>query len=666
MSFLVYSSSPGFRLPVPRLAPEQLNLGPFVEDEVVGGRLNSLRVPKGDHDLATSIIKVPVDQLPEAVVFIWDGSGAHRPRNLVIFPCPKVLLVASLGPGAKLLSSLVDYIASEKFDRVVAVSGRSQYQLLQAMGIRNLFWFPGLLFPHGDEVVRSAQKQAKEERIAMVGSIERSSSRRQRLGGLLADAAMPLDLEQPGPLDILGFCAKSLITFDALGQGGLTLRIFKAVASGSMVLSERLLAKEQHPLWREGAEWVTFGSPDELLERARYFIGDPPEARRIGERGARWFMEHFNEKRRMAAFQDLVFNGRSLPEFKVPGMAQSANVSWDRRRLEGVLSVRDEVRAAHVAQEAVQVVSDRTLSQDFERLLSSMPRVTVLGAGPEEAEKLAAGAFLLVTSRTTKLSSAVSATHAVWIWDALPEDFAALQGPFSAAGFQAPYAGVCYFRKPAPRRDAPDPLGELARIHLQNGEGAKALEAAMKALAQGSAEAHFVAAEIALERGDGELFTDLLKRARSISPEDPRCALLELHSVRSRRNARETERLLALGWKSAGDHDAPVAMSCARAALKLEPSLVDAHHLGACSALQLRVRGDWKVHGKALQSLQTACELSRGRPDLWHDLAVALRVAGGTVTKAVPAYREALRLDPESATDWFGLGEVLLALDRAD
>ena len=469
MCYLFYSGAPVQVVPIPRLAAEQVNCGPYLHETWVGCRVLALRVPMGVFDLAPTIARMPIDQVPEAVVVLANSTETQRPRNLGFLPSPKVLLVGSSVQTGKQLGSLVDYIASERFDRVVVTCGKHQYTLLHAAGVKNLFWFPALLFPHGDEAVRAARQQKRQDRIAMVGSIDRRRSRRLTLAGLMARERLPLCLQAADPMDVLGFYGSSLIAFDADGQDDSTLRTFSALASGTMLLSERTSAQGSHDLWREDQEWVTYGSPDELIERAKYFVDDPWKARRIGERGACWFTEHFSEKRRRVAFEGIVFSGKIVPEFKVFGPA-AVSIPWDAHRASSTFAVYHEVRALHCAQETVRIACDETLPLDIERVFCAMKRVQLLRVegGKVSSES---DADLHVVTRTRNFSSVAFTAKRLWIWDALPGDLAAVHNAFVGAGYRVPVPNVCFFvRQAAEANVEADPLAEQARLYLDEGD----------------------------------------------------------------------------------------------------------------------------------------------------------------------------------------------------
>ena len=79
-----------------------------------------------------------------------------------------------------------------------------------------------------------------------------------------------------------------------------------------------------------------------------------------------------------------------------------------------------------------------------------------------------------------------------------------------------------------------------------------------------------------------------------------------------------------------------------------------------------RYSGAWMMHGQSLNSLKEAVRLAPNCLEYRFRLALALRKAGGTLAESVPAFRQALQLDPDDAVAWCGLGEAELGLGRPE
>ncbi len=377
MRILFSTGSAAHYMAPPRLAAEQINCGPDFEDELVADRVLSLKTPTREYDLASVLARLPLQQMPEAVVCLVDASWRNLPRNLKVLPCPKVLLVADTHHMDRPLTGMIDYIAADKFDQVVVLYDRHHLEILRAAGVPNLHWFPGLTFPHGDAAVRAARDPVRQARLALVGQAGKFHPRRLRLAGALAARQLPLELKALPQREALDFYGSSLITLNASLNGDLNLRVFEAMAAGALLLTDRLSPESGlETLWRDGRELVLYDNADELAERARHWLDHPDEARAIGAAGARWFDENFNEKRRQAAFADLVLHGRSPSQFRVPGEKKNAPLfGGDARRLRRVLPVYEEAQRIHSARETLRIVLDAGVPADFERIFRTLPRV---------------------------------------------------------------------------------------------------------------------------------------------------------------------------------------------------------------------------------------------------------------------------------------------------
>jgi hypothetical protein len=204
MRILFCSGSPRHYMAPPRLAEEQVNCGPFFRDEELAGKVLSLRTPTGEFDLAKTAARLPAEQRPDAVVCLVDSSRICVPRNIAGIPGPKLLLVADTHHLKRPILGMLDYIASQKFDRVIFLYTRHHLGLFQAAGVRNLFWFPGLTFPHGDAAVAAARIPSRARHVAMVGQHGALHERRLRLVGLLAGRKVPLRIAHLPQAEALG------------------------------------------------------------------------------------------------------------------------------------------------------------------------------------------------------------------------------------------------------------------------------------------------------------------------------------------------------------------------------------------------------------------------------------------------------------------------------
>ena len=601
----------------PRLGDEQINCGPWFNDEQVAGRWISRTTPFGDYDVAALAATLPADQQPDVVVCHVDCGFCLRPRNLHVFAGPKVLLAADSHWGDHAVSAMVRYATSEPFDRTILLYDRHHADIYRAAGVRNLHWIPGLTFTHPDARIESAVTGARGRHLALVGKTG-YHFRRQRLFAGLISAGLPLAWRELPQREVPGFYGSSLIGLNVAMNGDLNLRVFETIAGGAMLLTDRLApASGLDELLAEGREKVSYDHADHLVELARHYLAHPEEAEAIGRAGRQWFQNHFGETRRRDAFRELVFDGRERPEFALPP-PPVARVFLSPAKLEEALVAYDFINERHRHQETVAVRIDGQ-NTEFAAWLRTLPRV--------------------------QLADAATPTSA---------SFAPVPGaPGVTVAIAYPVTGAA----------SPSP----ARARLDTGDVGGALPLAQAALKTDprSLDNLLVLAEIAREGGNLPLAQKVLANARQIAPDAPGPVLLAW-SFQNQRWPRQPQRLLAAAWRAFERLDLGSAGKLATLALQLTPDTASAHFLlGQMHARQLAQASsslDREAHATArLQHLVRAHELA---PEL-ADYACALGLASrdsGQIKQAVLAYRRALALDPTLTAASLGLGEACLEL----
>ena len=187
---------------------------------------------------------------------------------------------------AKPLIGMVNYMAAQRFDRVVVLYTRHHLELFRAAGIRNLL----VSLPHllawrrggpggGAPVPRTA-------RLALVGQTANLAPAAAAAGGGAGGGRLPIELKAMSQADGLEFYGSSLIGFNASPNADLNLRAFEVMAErGDAADRPARAGGGPGGLWREGRELVTYGDAGELVERARHYLARPDEARAIGAAG---------------------------------------------------------------------------------------------------------------------------------------------------------------------------------------------------------------------------------------------------------------------------------------------------------------------------------------------------------------------------------------------
>lgn len=432
MRILFLTSSSGTYMAPPRLGSSQINAGPDWPDETApDGRVVSLRTPVGEYDLAAVLERIPLGQRPDAVVALVDSSWRNRPLNVRAFAGPKALLVADTHHLKSPLIGMITYMASESFDRFVLLYDRHHAEIFRSAGLENLFWLPGLTFPHTDAVVRAARQRRRSRGITFVGQAGVMHSRRQRLLSALEAAGLPVACHAVNQRAALELYGASLVGFNASLNGDLNLRVLEILASGAALLTDRLApASGFDQLWRDGEQLTTYGNADELVESATRLLADPSGTAAVGAAGADWFDRHWGEVRRRELFTEVLLHGRSAPEFELSPRGRAVFFPGDTDRLLQATMVYEGLQELHRQQEDVRVALGEGVPSEAAALCATLPRITV---GPPAAM---ASPDMLVFSRTAPDVVADTAADRLWCADALPQDFGVLAEALTPAGYQ--------------------------------------------------------------------------------------------------------------------------------------------------------------------------------------------------------------------------------------
>jgi hypothetical protein len=463
MRTLLLTGSPARYMAPPQLGDEQIVAGPdWTDAQTPEGKWLSLRTPVGEYDLSAILARIPLDQQPDAVVSLVDASWRNQPRNLASFRGPKALLVADTHHLTSPLIGMFKYAATEPYDRIVFLYDRHHLAFFQSAGFRNLYWFPGLTFPHDDATVRAARARKREKRIAFVGQAGKFHPQRSRLLAALNARDLPVDQRPLPQRAALDFYGSSLIGFNASLNGDLNLRVFETMAAGAALLTDRLApASGLLELFDHGRELLTYSSAEELAERAAHALAHPKETAAIGAAGAAWFDTHFNAARRRAAFQELLFNGTPVAEFAGPARPDPrVYFSGDTTQLLQTMMVYEGVQELHRTEEKVRVVLTPGVPEDIAEACATLPRVEVSCGDIHTPADIA-----IFTRDDDIVPSAVQAPR-VWCCDALPEERSVLNDYFAPVGFTPVSDDVAVLCRIAPVMSAtPEPTGETLSPH---------------------------------------------------------------------------------------------------------------------------------------------------------------------------------------------------------
>ncbi|MBC7368197.1 MAG: glycosyltransferase [Undibacterium sp.] len=654
MRILFVTGSSARYMAPPRLAAEQVNCGPDWPDRDIGGYVLSLATPAGDIDLAAIAAKLPGEQHPDAVVCLVDSSWRCTPRNLRAFSCPKILLMADTHHLRGPLTGMIRYAQSEPFDRVVILYNRHHADILREAGLTKLAWFPGLTFPHGDALVAAAREAERTARVAFVGQTGIRHPRRINLLSQLGAGGLPLASKEASQREALSFYGSSLVGFNASLNGDLNLRVFEVLASGAMLLTDKLAAASGlADLFPSGRELVTYGSPAELLAHATHALAHPEETLAIGAAGARWFDTHFNESARQRAFAELVFDGTEQPQFALQPQAPVAVrlTATDSSRHLLLTTGYEAVQELHRNLDQVAVALDESVPEEFARMCATLPRVVVTRGLPARGTRT----DFLAVGRAHFGSALLAGAVQVWFWEATEADRTTLARRCASMGL-VPVAGAIPGIFSRLQINSHKNRGALALTMLGRGDYGQALAHAQAELAANprSVDASLVVFELAREMGKDAVARERLAQLQKLAPHHPRLRELSQGVPSPAPRSQRAARLSRFSRAHLDQKNGKEAVFAAQEALGLDAQSAEAYFVIGV----VKIGGGAPVEGVAFLGLATRFEPENA--EYWFELGSALRGAG-RLPDALGAFLHAVSLSPENVETHLALGEAALA-----
>ncbi len=306
-------------LPLPKVAyrdpmfsPREIICGPDAQRCVEDGRVLSLRTPAGFHDAGDILGLLPAAQQPDMLVVKADASRRNLPRNLRAFDCPKILLVGDTHLQKAPLQHVIRYAQSEPFDFIVFDRTRHHAQWFARAGLRNLHWLPALEFRYVPRNLRLSPTHP----LTFVGQAGGVQPWERAVLTHVRRAGLPLEELQGTLCQTADWYADSQVTLNVSQNGDLNLRVFEALGAGGFLLTDDLPdSTGLRSLFEPGKHLDVWSSPDELVEKIRFYMAHPAEAARIRGEGRAEILRSHHPATKIRELLDLVFSHESNPRY---------------------------------------------------------------------------------------------------------------------------------------------------------------------------------------------------------------------------------------------------------------------------------------------------------------------------------------------------------------
>jgi hypothetical protein len=168
------------------------------------------------------------------------------------------------------LAQFFDYVFIAQRDYV------TQFQQVNP----NTFWLPLAC----DTEIHKRDQTEKVYEVGFVGHWQRPPDRLKLLNLLSRDFMMNDFRRYFRPEEMARVYTRSKIVFNKPVNGDLNMRVFEAMACGSLLVTQRI-QNGQEELFHEGKHLVTYNSDEEAVDAVRYYLDHSEERERIAEQG---------------------------------------------------------------------------------------------------------------------------------------------------------------------------------------------------------------------------------------------------------------------------------------------------------------------------------------------------------------------------------------------
>lgn len=340
------------------------------------GRVIGLKTPAVSHDAAEIKRRIPQEQQPDLVIVRADATLRGLPRNLGVFRCPKVLLVGDTHYLGSPLRGVIGYALSEPFGHIVLERTRHHAHWFARAGLRGVHWLPavGIGFPYGPT------RRTRSRPLTFAGGTGHAHARLQAVLTAVRRAGLPLETPQCTTADAACCLAESELTLNVSLNGEIAPRVYEALASGALLLTDDLPEESGlRLLFQPGRHLDVWRSTDELVDKIRHHLSHSTEADRIRREGCAEVYRSHSPRTKARELLDLVFSGVCNPRYDL-GSDELLARSLAPTRVEperiAHLAQYEWIQEVHRLGPAVAVYCSADVAREL-REQAGLPRLTV-------------------------------------------------------------------------------------------------------------------------------------------------------------------------------------------------------------------------------------------------------------------------------------------------
>ena len=270
-----------------------------------------IKTRRGRVDIGEILKRLPDGWKPDLFICVDSGLGFLLTGKDKL-NCPTACLIGDTHTGQK--GWRVCYAG--EFNYVFIMFNRQHIPHFEAAGCANVSWLPAACAPE----IHGKVSAAKAYDIGFVGQTHRQwHPDRVRLLGRLIEAGFDVHIRSLILEEMALFYSRCRIVFNRSLAGDLNMRVFEALCSGSMLLTDRLsLESGMVELFGQGGRTAVLYSEDNMEEAARFYLENPVEREEIAAKGRKAVLAGHTYGHRVKQIVETVFPGRGQQSEDAP------------------------------------------------------------------------------------------------------------------------------------------------------------------------------------------------------------------------------------------------------------------------------------------------------------------------------------------------------------
>jgi len=236
---------------------------------------------------------------PDFFLFI-EPAVKFFPRGLENLNCPTACYIVDPHQGIWVREEYT------KFFDYIFITHKDYVQHFKSLGYKNVFWLPVACDPK----IHGHRDLPKKYDIGFVGNVL-LDPRRLKLLQILSSHFKLNDFTKFYPKEkIAEIYSQSKIVFNSCVNKDLNMRVFEALASGSMLLTERA-ENGLLDLFTNRKHLVTYENDGEIVDLASYYLKNEEERERIAEEGRKLVIKEHTYDHRVDFILKTVFAAKN-------------------------------------------------------------------------------------------------------------------------------------------------------------------------------------------------------------------------------------------------------------------------------------------------------------------------------------------------------------------